>query len=40
MTVPLAGEVAWLWPEGRKAYFRGAVTSLDHEFLGASPQPR
>jgi hypothetical protein len=33
MTVPLTREVAWLWPEGRKAYFRGAVTSLTYELL-------
>jgi len=32
MTVPLAGEVAWLRPEGRKAYWRGTVTSLTYEF--------
>ena len=32
MTVPLTGEVAWLRPEGRKAYWRGTVTSLTYEF--------
>ena len=32
MTVPLTGEVAWLRPEGRKAYWRGTVTSLAYEF--------
>ena len=32
MTVPVTGEVAWLWPEGRRVYFRGSVTSLRHEF--------
>lgn len=32
MTVPRAGEVAWLRPEGRKPYFRGAITSLSYEF--------
>jgi hypothetical protein len=31
MTVPMTGEVAWLWPEGRRAYFRGKVTSLTYE---------
>ena len=28
MSIPLAGEVAWLRPEGRKAYFKGAVSQL------------
>ncbi|MBU4518152.1 MAG: hypothetical protein KJ677_01980 [Gammaproteobacteria bacterium] len=32
MTVPLSGEVAWLLPEGRKIYWRGTVTSLNHEW--------
>jgi hypothetical protein len=32
MTVPSTGEVAWLRPEGRRAYFRGTVTSLTYEF--------
>ena len=32
MTVPLTGEAAWLWPQGRKPYFAGAVTSLAYEF--------
>jgi hypothetical protein len=32
MTVPLTGEVAWLLPEGRQAYWRGTVQSLDHEW--------
>ena len=32
MQVPFAGEVAWMRPEGRKTYFRGAVVALDHEF--------
>jgi hypothetical protein len=31
MTVPLTGEVAWLWPEGRRAYFRARVTSLRYD---------
>jgi hypothetical protein len=33
MIVPLAGEVAWIRPEGRKPYFVGTVTSLTYEFL-------
>ena len=32
MRVPMRGEVAWLTPEGRKAYWRGTVTSLSYEF--------
>jgi len=32
MLVPFDGEVAWMRPEGRKPYFRGAVARLDYEF--------
>jgi hypothetical protein len=32
MSVPLAGEVAWMRPEGRKAYFKGVVSQLSYEF--------
>jgi len=32
LRVPMAGEVAWLLPEGRKPYWRGNVTSLRYEF--------
>jgi hypothetical protein len=32
MRVPLAGEVAWLTPEGRKPYWRGSITSLRYEY--------
>ena len=32
MSVPIAGEVAWMRPEGRKAYFKGVVTQLSYEF--------
>lgn len=32
MTVPMRGEVAWLAPEGRRAYWRGTVTALAYEF--------
>ena len=31
MMVPMNGEAAWLRPQGRKPYFRGAVTSLAYE---------
>lgn len=31
MRVPIAGEVAWLTPEGRKPYWRGTITSLHYE---------
>ncbi len=33
MLVPMAGGVAWLRPEGRKAYFVGNVQALQYEFL-------
>lgn len=32
MRVPFAGEVAWLLPEGRKAYWRGTSTGVRYEF--------
>lgn len=32
LRVPMTGEVAWLLPEGRKAYWRGSITSLQFEF--------
>ena len=32
MTLPFAGEVAWVRPEGRQSYFRGIVTSLTHAY--------
>jgi hypothetical protein len=32
MLLPMAGEAAWLRPEGRQSYFRGAVTALRYEF--------
>ncbi len=32
MSVPLAVEVAWMRPEGRRTYFKGAVTRLRYEF--------
>ena len=32
MTVPIAGEAAWLGPAGRKPYFRGTIRSLQYEF--------
>jgi hypothetical protein len=32
MRVPLAGEVAWLTPEGRQPYWRGTITALAYEF--------
>lgn len=33
MKVPMSGEVAWLAPEGRRAYWRGTVTTLAYEFV-------
>jgi hypothetical protein len=32
MTVPFAGEVAWMRPTGRASYFHGSVTSLAYEW--------
>ena len=32
MIVPIAGEAAWIRPEGRKPYFKGTITSLAYEF--------
>jgi hypothetical protein len=32
MLVPISGEVAWLTPEGRKPYWRGAATALSYEY--------
>jgi hypothetical protein len=32
MTVPINGEAAWMRPDGRKPYFRGAVKTLTYEF--------
>lgn len=32
MSVPFAGEVAWMRAEGRKPYFKGAVTQVGYEF--------
>ena len=32
MCIPTEGEVAWLFPEGPKPYFRGRITSLRYEF--------
>lgn len=33
MKVPTSGEVAWSTPDGRRAYWRGTVTSLAYEFV-------
>ncbi|GCL64685.1 DUF6920 family protein [Pseudaquabacterium pictum] len=33
MRVPLAGEVAWMRPQGRQVYFKGAITQLQHVFV-------
>ena len=32
MRVPLAGEVAWLLPEGEKSYWRGRIIEIVYEF--------
>ncbi len=31
MLIPMAGEAAWIQPEGRTTYFKGAITSLRYE---------
>ena len=32
-TVLDTGDIAWLWPEGRRSDFRGTVTSMRYEYL-------
>jgi hypothetical protein len=32
MRVPLEGEVAWLFPEGARPYWRGQITTMTYEF--------
>jgi len=32
MRLPMKGEVAWLTPQGRKPYWRGAIASLSFEY--------
>lgn len=34
MLVPLAGEVAWLLPNGRRPYWRGRITRIEYEPAG------
>jgi hypothetical protein len=34
MMVPMAGEVAWILPEGAKPYWRGRITALSYRFAG------
>ena len=33
MLIPMAGEAAWVRPEGRRSYFAGKVRKLSYEFL-------
>jgi hypothetical protein len=35
MCVPLEGEVAWVLPEGVKAYWQGRITALTCTFAAA-----
>jgi len=35
MLVPIDAEVAWLLPEGEKAYWRGHITHLDYDHASA-----
>jgi len=32
MRIPLAGEVAWMFPAGPRPYWRGGITSIVYEF--------
>lgn len=32
MMIPMAGEVSWLLPEGRKPYWRGMIEKIEYEF--------
>ena len=32
MRIPLAGEVAWMFPAGPRPYWRGGITSIAYEF--------
>ena len=34
MLVPTRGEVAWLFPDGRKPYWRGRITGVSYDFAG------
>lgn len=43
MMIPTSGEVAWLLPEGRHAYWRAGITRIDYDFgdvPDASPASR
>ncbi len=33
MLIPLEGEVAWLLPEGRRAYWRGRTEAIEYEYV-------
>jgi hypothetical protein len=33
MSVPAAGEVAWILPEGRKIYWRGRLKNIRYQFV-------
>lgn len=33
MLIPMAGEAAWMRPEGRKVYFTGRIKALSYQFL-------
>jgi hypothetical protein len=32
LRIPIEGEVAWMFPEGRKTYWRGRITRIAYEF--------
>jgi hypothetical protein len=39
MMIPTEGEVAWLMPEGRHAYWRGRIASVRYAFEGVPALP-
>jgi hypothetical protein len=38
MLIPMAGEAAWIRPEGRRTYFRGTVKKLTYEWATKTPR--
>jgi hypothetical protein len=38
LQIPMRGEVAWLTPQGRQAYWRGVIQSLHYEYTGEPHQ--
>ncbi len=38
MLIPMAGEAAWIRPEGRRSYFHGTVKTLTYEWATKVPR--